>query len=337
MNSYQRVMAVFNGEKPDRPPVISPVSAATVESMEITGAFFPDVHGDAVKMAALAAAGHEVLGFDNVMPYFSITQEAEALGTVINKGSADTMPAALKRPFTEPDEFKMPDDFLSRGPVRTVIDAVRILKNKFGGEVAVCGKVIGPWTLSYNLYGTEDFLMDLIAEPGRARGFLRAFKIISIMFALAQIEAGADLLTWADHATGDMVSADIYAEFLLPVHRECMKELREKSPRRVPVILHTCGKSLDRMPYIAEAGFDCFHFDSKNEPSEALRAVNGKTLLAGCVNNNEVLLNGSPEDVKRQTREIMEARIPFIAPECAVPLRVKNENLRAITEAAKEI
>jgi len=335
MNSLQRVLAALNREEADRPPVISPVSIATVESMELTGAYFPEAHSNAEQTAALAAAGHDLLGFDNVMPYFSIMAEAEALGAKINRGAIDIMPAAMARPYTEPGQFTMPEDFLERPAVKVIIDSVRLLKEKFGDEVAVCGKVMGPWTLSYNLYGTENFLMDIIDEPEKAKKFLQAFKIISLTFAAAQIEAGADMLTWADHATGDMVSADTYEEFLLPVHIECVNELHRIAKRRVPVVLHTCGKALDRMPLFAETGFDAFHFDSKNDPSEALRAVGGKILLAGCVNNTEVLQNGTAVDVRRQTREILDAGIPIIAPECAVPLRVKNENLKAIVNEVK--
>ena len=336
MTPRQRVLAALRREATDRPPVISPTSVATVESMEIVGAKFPDAHYDAKKMAALAPAGHDLLGFDNVMPYFSIMAEAEALGAKIYRGATDVMPSALTRPLAEPDEFIMPDDFLSRPTVKTVTDSIKILKEKYGDEVAVCGKVMGPWTLSYNLYGTENFLMDLIEEPEKAKNFLQAFKVISLTFAKAQVMAGADMLTWADHATGDMVSAKTYEEFLLPVHIECVRELRKTVPREVPVILHTCGKALDRMPLFAKTGFDCFHFDSKNDPSESLRAVDGKILLAGCVNNTEVLQYGSVSDVKRQTNKIMDAGVNIIAPECAVPCGVKNENLRAIVDAVKE-
>ena len=340
MDSRQRVLAALNREPVDRPPVISPTSVATVESMKLCGAEFPSAHYDAKKTAALASAGRELLGFDCVAPYFSITAEAAALGAKINPGSLDIMPSVAARPFSEPDEFEMPDDFLSREPVKTLLDSIRILKEKYGerseSPAAVCGKVIGPWTLSYNLYGTENFLMDVVAEPERAKAFLQAFKIISLTFAKAQVEAGADMLTWADHATGDMVSAGVYEEFLLPVHIECARELKKILPRRTPVILHCCGKALDRIKLFAETGFDVFHFDSKNDPREALSLAGDKILLAGCVNNVEVLQNGTPGDVKRQTREILRAGVPLIAPECAVPCGVKNKNLRAIAEAVKE-
>ena len=336
MTPRQRVIAALNREPVDRPPVISPVSVATTESMEITDAYFPGAHYDAEKMARLAAAGHELLNFDCVMPYFSIMAEAEALGAVIKPGAIDIMPSAASRPFTDPGDFQMPDDFLSRPTVNTIVESIKILKKRFGDEVAICGKVIGPWTLSYNLYGTDLFLMDLIDEPERARAFLNAFMVVPLTFAKAQIEAGADMITWADHATGDMISAKMYEEFLYPVHRECMKEFREKVSIDAPVILHTCGKTIDRMGLFAQTGFTAFHFDSKNDPAETFNLVGDKIILAGCISNTEVLQFGTPEDVKKQTRAVMAAGIPVIAPECAVPCGVKNENLRAIVTAVEE-
>jgi len=337
MTSRQRVLAAFDRQPVDRLPVISPTSVATVESMLAVDAAFPEAHTDAQKMAALAATGHDLLGFDNVAPYFSVQQEAAAFGAKMNWGQIDSMPTTSSRPYKEPDEFQMPDDFLERLPIKTVLDSIKILKSKYGDEVAICGKVMGPWTLSYNLYDVEDFLYDTAAEPERAREFLQAFKPISIAFALAQIEAGADMITWADHATGNMVSAKTYEEFLFPVHQQCLRELREKSPRRVPVILHTCGKTLDRMPIFAEAGFDAFHFDSQNDPVQAMSAVDEKMLLTGCINNPKVLLNGTPEDVRKQVTEVVNAGVPLISPECAIPCRVKNLNLKTILETVLEL
>jgi len=194
------------------------------------------------------------------------------------------------------------------------------------------GKVIGPWTLSYHLYGTQNFLMDTIAEPEKAHEFLETFRHVSVALAVAQAEAGADMITWADHATGDMVSAETYEEFLYPVHCRCVKELKAKMPGNVPLILHTCGNTLDRIKLFAKTGFDIFHFDSKNNIGEAVIAAGEEIHLAGCVNNTEILLHGTPDDVKRQVKEIKSAGIRFIGPECAIPCMVKNENLRAITK-----
>ena len=337
MTAKERVIAAFSRMPIDRPAVISPTSVATVESMKAVGASFPDAHYDAKKMAALAAAGHDLLGFDNVAPYYSVQLESAAFGATMVWGQIDTMPAIRSHPFKEPGDFCMPADFLDRPVIKALLDCIRILRNRYGDEVAVCGKVMGPWTLSYNLYGVDNFLVDLIVEPESARAFLQAFKEVSISFALAQIEAGADMITWADHATGDMVSPQMYEEFLFPVHQQCASELKARMPRDVPVILHTCGRTIDRMPLFAQTGFDAFHFDSKNDLSEAREAVGDKMLLTGCVSNVEVLLNGCEVDVRRQVTEIVNAGITLVSPECAVPCLVKNDNLRAIVETVKRL
>ena len=48
----------------------SATSIVTMDLMDRVGAWFPQAHLDARQMADLAAAGHTLLGFDNVMPLF---------------------------------------------------------------------------------------------------------------------------------------------------------------------------------------------------------------------------------------------------------------------------
>ena len=80
MTPRERFMAGILGKPVDRRPVGSPTSVATVEQMESTGACFPEVHQDGEAMARLAAGSYEVLGYDAIMPIFSVQQEAAACG-----------------------------------------------------------------------------------------------------------------------------------------------------------------------------------------------------------------------------------------------------------------
>ena len=283
-------------------------------------------------MAALAAAGHDILGFDTVMPKFSIVHSAAALGAEIDWNTGGAFPIIKKRPFSEPDQFKMPEDFLDRAPVKVVLEAIKLLKEKYNNEVAIIGKVFGPWTSAYNLYGTEDFLVDTEIEPERASAFLEAYTPIAITFAQAQFEAGADIMLWCDHVSGDLCSAAAYAQFLLPVHQKIFGSMFD---RKGPVILHACGRTLDRIGYFAQAGFDAYHFDSRNDVREAIK-VAGDMLLTGCVNNPVTLLGGSVTDVEKQTLDILNAGIRLVSPECAIPCAVPNENLMAIVRTVKE-
>ena len=81
LSPKRRVLsALFGGRKGDRPPVGNPTSIVCQELMEKTGIYFPQAHLDPKLMAELAAAGHEILGFDTIMPEYSVQQEAAALG-----------------------------------------------------------------------------------------------------------------------------------------------------------------------------------------------------------------------------------------------------------------
>ena len=69
---------------------------------------------------------------------------------------------------------------------------------------------------------------------------------------------------------------------------------------------------------------------------EAVGRVGDKISLVGNINNPQALLQGTPEDVYKQARYAIEAGVHIIAPECAIPLTTRLENLRAIVEAARE-
>jgi [methyl-Co(III) methanol-specific corrinoid protein]:coenzyme M methyltransferase len=155
-------------------------------------------------------------------------------------------------------------------------------------------------------------------------------KAVSLAFAQAQIQAGADVICLADHASGGMVSPRAYRDLLLPRHKELFAAIG------APTVLHCCGNTTDRVKYFAESGVDCYHFESQVDMASAVADARGKMTLMGNINNPTTLLNGSREDVLAACRKAMDAGVQILSPECAVPLITPIENLQAITEATKE-
>lgn len=329
MTPKRRFLSGILGGRVDCLPVGSVTSVATVDQMQMTGAFFPDVHLDGEKMARLAAGAHDILGYDAIMPYFSVQAEATALGCQVDWGGVDTMPVERTHPWAEPEQVQVPDDFLERPSIKAVLDAIRILRREYGHHVAIVGKVMGPWTLSYHVHGIQDFLLETITEPGKVRGFLDRLKEVSVLFAVAQVRAGADVICLADHATGDLVGPWTYRDVLLPYHQELTRRIG------CPMVLHICGNTLDRLDDICRSGFDCFHFDSKVDAGAAVKKVAGRISLMGNINNPQTLLGGTPDQVAAQTRYALEAGVQVIGPECAIPLRTPLENLKAVVQAVR--
>jgi [methyl-Co(III) methanol-specific corrinoid protein]:coenzyme M methyltransferase len=330
--SYNLIMsALLGGRKGPRPPVGNPTSIVCHGLMDACGVSFPEAHLNANAMAELALAGHEIVGFDTVMPEYSVHQESAALGCQVDWGDRDRMPDAKNFPHADFSDIVVPEDILEKPSMRVVLDAISILRKHVGGRVAIWGKVMGPWTLSYHMAGTQNFLLQVgLGEKEKVNKMLRQLMPVTIKFANAQLRAGADAVVLADHATGNLVGPYTYEEYLLPLHQEITAQIGG------PVILHVCGNCLDRLDLFARSGVDAYHFEWQVDAREAVKIIGKRISLVGNVNNPRALLQGTPEEVYRQARYAIEAGVDIIGPECAIPLATPLENLKAIVEAAKE-
>ena len=332
MTSRERVLAALAREPVDRTPLCNPTSVATVELMDLVDAPFPAANREPELMARLAATSYTELGFDTIMPVFTIIQESSALGCKIQWEQKDNWPTVrMSEPiWHEPDDIVVPADLCTHPDTACVTEAIKILRREYGDEVAIVGKTMGPWSLGYHCFGVEPFLLLSLDDPGKTKLCLDRMKEITIEFGLAQIEAGADALTLPDHATGDLVSGDYYKRYLRDLHIEFAERLS------VPIILHICGRTVDRMEYIAQTDMAAFHYDSKNTPEESTQIVRDRIALVGNINNPETLFAKGPETVGAEVVRNLEAGVQLIGPECAIPLQTSIENLKAIPRTVLE-
>ena len=139
MTSRERVLAALNRQPVDRTPACNPTSVATVELMDLVGAHFPDANRDAEKMARLAATSFTELGFDTIMPVFTIIQESSALGCKIQWEEKDNWPTVKMREpiWSEPEDIKIPSNLLTHRDTKCVLDAIRLATE--GDEVGQIG------------------------------------------------------------------------------------------------------------------------------------------------------------------------------------------------------
>ena len=329
---YNLIMsALYNGKKGHWPPAASVTSIVCHDLMDASGVSFPEAHVNASAMAELALAGHEIIGFDTVMPEYSVHQEAAALGCDVDWGSRDRMPDSRNAPHADFSDVIIPENILEKPSMRVVLDAISKLRREVGGRVAVVGKVMGPWTISYHMAGTQNLLLQVgLGEKDKVVKMLRQVMPVTIAFAKAQFQAGADIVVLADHATGNLVGSYHYKDYLLQIHQEITSEIEG------PLILHVCGNCLDRIELFADAGFDGYNFEWQVDSKVAVAKVGHRMCLVGNVNNPQALLQGTPEDVRKQVRYAVEAGVHIIAPECAVPLTTPIGNLKALVAAAHE-
>src|SRR5207342_781259 len=146
MTSRQRVLAALRREPVDRTPICNPTSVATVELMDLVDAPFPDANRKPELMARLAATGHTELGFDTIMPVFSIIQESSALGCKIQWEQKDNWPTVkMTEPiYKTPQDIQIADEWMEHPDAQCVLEAIKILRARYP-DVAIIGKTMGPW------------------------------------------------------------------------------------------------------------------------------------------------------------------------------------------------
>ncbi|UCE74977.1 MAG: MtaA/CmuA family methyltransferase [Methanomassiliicoccales archaeon] len=329
MKPKKKVLSALFGGRVDRPPVVNLTSVFSMEVMEEVGVTFPDAHLESGKMAQLASSSYTLLGYDSISPHISIVHEAAALGFKIDWGGPDRLPAVQGPRLSKAEDIQVPQDFLKRDSIKVVLDAIKIVKKNFGNEVAIVGKILGPWHLAMVMFDMEDFVTSMVTNPDKVKKITEIYKDVCVSFANAQVEAGADVILVGNVGNREFCSPEMYRDFV--------GDLFDELPIKInaPTILHICGDTSDRLDFIADSNFDCFHFDTKVETSLAREETKGKMSLAGGI-SNVTLMEGRLEDVEREVTTAMEVGVDLISPECSIPLQTPLRALKGIAEEVRK-
>ena len=332
MTGKERVMKVFNHQKPDRMPCLCVNGTPTYEQMEKVGAYWPEAHERAEDMAKLASAAYTVLGFDAVRVPFCQTHEAEALGCKVKSGGKENIPGIDHPPAYKLDDTPVfPDDFLQRGRLPQLIEAVRILKREVGDQVAVIGGIIGPFTIAGAMLDAVPILKASFKEPDKLRPFLEVAEKAGTALGKALIEAGADLICVEDmQASPDLIAPRTYRDLELEYQRRQVEALD------IPVVLHICGNVDKIVDYMAQTGVEALSLEPKTDVAAARSKGRPTTIIIGGVDPATTLFMKTPEDVREAAREQIELGLDILAPGCAISPGTPTDNLLAMVETAKE-
>lgn len=336
MNPMERVMAVLNGQKPDRIPCFCANSTVTYEQMEKVQAFWPEGHVNGEVMAKQALAAYTVLGFDAVRVPFCQTFESVALGCTWKSGTSSDGVEGIPgidhpTPYTLDDTPEFPDDFLSRGNIPELLKAVRILKKEVGGEVPIIAGIIGPFTIAGALVDTVPLLKASFKAPDKIPPFLEIGQKAGNMLAKALVQAGADMISCEDMtASPDLIAPKTYRDFELDY------QAKQFDGIDVPKILHICGNVDPIVEMMGKTGANILSLEPKASAQLARQKCGPDVFMMGGVDTATTLFMKDAETVRQGSEESIADGIQMLAPGCAVAPGTPTENLLAMVEVAKK-
>jgi [methyl-Co(III) methanol-specific corrinoid protein]:coenzyme M methyltransferase len=330
----RRVLAALLGGKVDRVPVSSVAGCGgivCVEMQKTTGICWPEAHKDPEKMAKLAIAACKLTGLECVRVPFDFVVEPEALGCEIKWYSTpESVPAVSGHPYEKPEDLKMPEDFLDRGRIPVVLEAITLVRKEVGDFFPISSLALGPFSLSGELAGMERFVKWIVLKPDYVKQFVNFVTDIVIEYAKAQYRAGSDIVQVADPmASGDVINVAMFREFVKPALIKIANSLGGIK------VLHICGRAEKHVPDMVETGFDGISIEEIVDISR-IKPLVGNVKILGNVSSKKTLIFGSPSQVKEEARKALEAGVDLLEPGCGISPITPLENIKALVEAVKE-
>ena len=307
LSPKDRLIKVLSGEKVDRPPCISPggmMNMVTKELTEKVGLKFPEAHMNAQMMADLAAAVYEQGCFENYGVPFCMTIEAESHGAKVDIGTDTHEPHVVGYVIDSVEEWeKLPKVDFHQGRVKLVTDAIQLLKSK-GNDVPIIGNLTGPISTASSIMEPVVFYKELRKKRDKAHEFVNFVTDQLILFAQAQINAGADIIAISDPSgTGEILGPKLFEEFAVKYINKIIESIQSQN---VGTIVHICGQMKNVYPQVNQINSDVLSFDSIVSIASARKNL-GDRLLMGNV-STYALEFGTPEKVAELTRNCPSTR-----------------------------
>ena len=160
-------------------------------------------------------------------------------------------------------------------------------------------------------FGMENALMNMIANPEiyeavDAKIMEFYLKANEIFYEAAKGRLNAVLIgNDMGSQRGLMLSPDMVRRFIIP---GCKKLVEQAHSYGLKVIYHSCGSIVDIIPDLIEAGVDIIHpiqaLAAGMEPQGLKEKFGDKVSFCGGVDTQDLLVNGTPEDVQKKVKEL---------------------------------
>ncbi len=337
MNSKERVIGLLTGKDVDRPACFSGMGNITTAGLEQLGYKFAKVHGDARMLAETAATSYKLFGLECAVVPYDLCVEAEAIGCVMNpyEEVANLLYPTIKEKVCHSEDemttFPIPDNVASRGRVPVVCEAIKLLQEDIGQEVAIGTYVLGPFTLAGQLMDLNDLLKLSFKKPDLVNATLDRLAGVIIDIAGAYHEAGVDYITVREMgAPTDVLSPKVFKNVVAPHLKRIFDAL---AAINCPAVLHMCGKTNAIMKILKETGASAISVEQSNDLLKSREDIGWDTLLFGNVDAYNVLVTGSPEDVEAAVIKALDGSVDGIWPSCDIWPTAPLQNMKAYVEA----
>jgi uroporphyrinogen decarboxylase len=252
------------------------------------------------------------------------------------RGKPKLVEAAVRDPF---DWGRIKSISHRKGPLGEQLEAIELIGEGLGGEVPFVETIFTPLSVAGDMVPADDDLVNAIREhPDRVYSAVDAIADTFSAFAEEVIARGADGIFFAttQWASRDRLTDEEYREFGRPYDLRILEAAKDAGL----LILHVCDRN-NMLDLVADYPVHAFNWAISLPGNVGLAEgaeMTGRAVIGG-VDEDVALMEETPDASLGEAEAAVAAtggRGWILGPGCAVPTRVKMENLRALREWAEE-
>lgn len=337
----EQILDLLSGKKIDSQPAFSGLIHVTAQGLQSEGLIFHETHKDAQKMAKAAASTYKLSGLPSAVAPLDLYVEAEALGAEINFrenrefefpqvrkaglfGSVKDLTAEIMKGTHRPDAIS--GEFLNKGRIKLVCNAIKLLKEDVGNDVVVGGMIPGPYTLLLLVIDVKNLFIEMKKEPQAVTDALFHLSSLLAEVGAAYHNTGADFITIHDMGGSPaFIGPSRYEQFVLPAEKLLIEKLSK------PRVLSICGNVTSSLNLLAQTGADAISLDQSVDLAAARLALKD-TLLFGNIDPVETLYRGDSVQVRKSVIRAKEAGVDAVWPGCDLVIQTPIQNIKLMAE-----
>jgi len=311
MNSRQRVLTTFEHRQPDRVPCWCGASeefwAKARRELGLDDEALRRRLGDDFRrvFARYAGPAQQLRPDATSITPFGIQREGIGYGQPTSHPLAHASPADVRA-------YPWPD------PQWMDCSQIRAEAESYDGRYAVLGGDWSPyWHDLIDLLGMENMYLKMYDEPGLVDSILE--HVVSYYAAVTRriFDAAAEAIDiffiGNDFGSqqGPLLGEDMFRRFMLP-HLKRLVDLGHDYDLKV--MLHCCGGFYELIPAMIEIGLDGLHAVQPccrgMDPAKLKAEFGDRIVFNGAIDSHHVLIEGTVDHVRRQTRQVLEIMAP---------------------------
>jgi [methyl-Co(III) methanol-specific corrinoid protein]:coenzyme M methyltransferase len=330
MNLRAEILDLLSRKKINGKPVFSGLIHVTSEGLERDGLVFHKVHKDANQMAKAAASTFRLTGMPSAALPLDLCAPAEALGAVLNyyEQRDDQFPQPARPLFASTtylnNAYFESADFINKGRIPIICDAIRLLKEDIGDEVVISGIIPGPYTLLLYLIEPGGLFAEMKREPNAVLDALFHLSSFLAQIGNAYKNSGANFITVHDMGgSPGFIGPSKYEQFVFPAEKQLIRELPK------PCVLSVCGNTNKTLHLLAQTGADAISIDQLTDLTTA-REIAKDIFLFGNLDPVVTLCRGDETAITEAVQEAKGAGVDAVWPGCDLVPATPIHNIKTM-------